>query len=119
MSLCGSDLIAPDVLVTELATQCTRRAAMQHLSAEAQSTTQRLLLEVLPRLMPSNELVEPATRLATLRGRPVAETMHLALALQEQATYVTADQWTFRALAPTFPCVRYLDDIAGDLKGRE
>lgn len=106
------DLVAPDLLVPELGALCHQKSARGEVSDGAAIAAHRLLLEVLPRLVPSHQLADGALVLALRHDRPVAETVHLALALREGCPYVTADERVLRALAPVFPCVRHLDDVA-------
>jgi predicted nucleic acid-binding protein len=109
------DLVAPDLLVPELGALCRQKRTRLEIGDRDAIEAHRLLLEVLPRLVPSDQLVDGALALALRHGRPVAETVHLALALREGCPFVTADEQVLRALAPVFPCVRHLDDVAAAL----
>ena len=105
------ELLAPDLLVPELAALCRQKAARGELPPAQASTVHALLLAVLPHLVPSRQLAEGALVLALRHGRPIAEMLHLALALREGCAYATADERVFRELAPVFPCVRHLEDV--------
>ena len=106
------ELVAPDLLVPELAALCRLKAARGELPAAQAPTVHSLLLAALPYLVPSRQLADGALALALRHGRPTGEMLHLALALREGCAYVTADERVFRELAPVFPCVRYLEDVA-------
>ena len=105
------ELVAPDLLVPELAALCRQKAARGELPAAQAPTVHGLLLAALPHLVPSRQLADGALALALRHGRPTAEMLHLALALREGCPYVTADERVFRELAPIFPCVRHLEDV--------
>jgi predicted nucleic acid-binding protein len=109
------DLVAPDLLVPELGVLCREKSVRHEIGADGAIGAYRMLLGALPRLVPSRQLADGALVLALRHGRPVAETVHLALALREGCPYVTADERVLRALAPVFPCVRHLDDVAAGI----
>jgi len=109
------ELVAPDLLVPELGALCYQKKTRREVEDGAAVRVHRLLLEILPRLVPSRQLADGALVLALRHERPLAETVHLALALREGCPYVTADERVLRALAPVFPCVRHLDDVAAGL----
>lgn len=106
------ELLAPDVLVAELGTICRRKVRAGDLPAGRVDELFNLLIGALPELTPSAELAPLALQLALRHDRAVADALHLTLALREECVYVTADERLFRALAPAFPCVRYLADLA-------
>jgi predicted nucleic acid-binding protein len=109
------DLVAPDLLVPELGALCHQKRLRREIGEGDAVEAHRLLLETLPRLVPSWQLADGALVLALRHDRPVAETVHLALALREGCPFVTADERVLRALGPVFPCVRHLDDVAAEL----
>jgi predicted nucleic acid-binding protein len=109
------DLVAPDLLVPELGGLCHQKRRRREVEDEAAVRAHRLLLQTLPRLVPSRQLADGALVLALRHDRPIAETVHLALALREGCPYVTSDERVLRELAPVFPCVRHLDDVAAGL----
>ena len=105
------ELLAPDVLVQELGAICRRKVRAGDLPAAGVDEAFKLLLGALPELTPSGELAPLALQLALRHDRAYADALHLTLALREGCAYVTADERLFRALAPAFPCVRYLPDL--------
>lgn len=106
------ELLAPDVLVAELGAICRRKVRAGDLPARHADEMFGLLLGVLPELVPSAELAPLALQLALRHDRAYADALHLVLALREECAYVTADERLFRVLAPAFPCVLYLADLA-------
>jgi predicted nucleic acid-binding protein len=106
------ELIAPDLLVAELAAICRRKARAGDVSLDRVGPIYALLLAALPDLVPTGDLGAYALELALRHDRPIAEALHLALALRESCCYVTADDRVLRILAPAFPCVRHLADVA-------
>ena len=105
-------LIAPDLLVPELGALCRRKARAGDVTPEAVAELFALMLAVAPELVRSDEVARPALALALRHGRPFAEMVHLALALRETCPYVTADERLVGVLASSFPCVRYVADVA-------
>lgn len=105
------ELVAPDLLVPELAALCRQKAARGELPSEQVPAVHALLVRALPHLVPSRQLAEGALALSLRHGRPTAEMLHLALALREGCPFVTADERVFRELAPVFACVRHLEDV--------
>ena len=106
------ELLAPDVLVGELGAICRRKVRAGDVPAGWVDELFGLLLGALPELTPSAELAPLALQLALRHDRAYADALHLTLALREECAYVTADERLFRALAPAFPCVLYLADLA-------
>ena len=106
-----ADLVAPDLLVHELGAICRRKVRAGDLTAGQVEAAFRLLVSVLPELVPSAELAPLAIQLAVRHDRAYADALHLALALREECAYVTSDDRLFRALAPAFPCVVHLNDL--------
>jgi predicted nucleic acid-binding protein len=100
------ELLAPDVLVHELGAICRRKVRAGDLPGKQVDELFGLLLGALPELTPSAELAPLALQLALRHDRAYADALHLVLALRE------ADQRLFRALAPAFPCVLFLADLA-------
>lgn len=105
------ELLAPDMLVHELGALCRRKVRAGDLPAARVDEAFKLLLGALPELTPSGDLAPLALQLALRHDRAFADALHLTLALLEECVYVTADERLFRALAPAFPCVRYLPDL--------
>lgn len=105
-------LMAPDTLVPELGSVCRRKARAGEVTPAHALAVHEALQRVLPPLVPTEDVAESALLLATRHDRPFAEAVHLALAIRESATYVTADERVLRLLAPTFGCVRHLADLA-------
>jgi predicted nucleic acid-binding protein len=106
------DLIAPDNLLAELGAIWRRKVRAGDLTADDASALLALLRLVLPRLVPVAELLDTALSIALRHDRPVADALHLALALRDGCPYLVAEDRLFRALAPSFPCVRHLADLS-------
>jgi predicted nucleic acid-binding protein len=109
------ELLAPDVLVPELGAICRRKVRAGDLAAKHADEMFGLLLGALPELTPSADLAPLALQLALRHDRAYADALHLVLALREECAYVTAEERLFRALAPAFPCVIHLADLAPPL----
>lgn len=109
------ELIAPDLLVAELASLCRRKVRAGEIDAAAAGELFTLLLEVAPELVPSSDLAAAALELSLRHDRPFGDGLHLALALREGIPYLVADERLLRVLAHAFACVRYLGDLVESL----
>ena len=102
------DLIAPTLLIAEVANVLWKRARRGELTAhDAQRCFQGFLRDS-PILMESSTLEFSALGLALAHGHPVYDCLYLALALEHRCDLITADQRFFRAIGTALPCVRLL-----------
>lgn len=87
----GQVLIAPDLLLLEVANAMWRKARIGQISDRQLLSLASHLPRALDRLVPSSDLLEPALDLARRHDHPVYDCCYLALAVRENATVLTAD----------------------------
>ena len=102
------DLIAPTLLIAEVANVLWKRARRGDLTVhDAQHCFQGFLRDS-PILMESSAMEASALALALAHGRPVYDCLYLALALEHRCDLITADERFFRAMNTALPCIRLL-----------
>jgi predicted nucleic acid-binding protein len=102
------DLIAPTLLIAEVANVLWKRARRGDLTFhDAQHCFQGFLRDS-PILMESSAMEASALGLALAHGRPAYDCLYLALALEHRCDLITADERFFRAMNPALPCIRLL-----------
>ncbi|MEO5765689.1 MAG: type II toxin-antitoxin system VapC family toxin [Casimicrobiaceae bacterium] len=97
----GARLIAPDLLTPECATILWKKVARKELSTEEALLAARLLQGAEIELVPTRALLEATTRLAIDLAHPAYDCVYLALAIEEQCRFVTADERLVRKIAQT------------------
>lgn len=102
------DLIAPPLLLSEVANVLWKRARRGDLTPHQAAYCFDGFLRDAPRLIMSATAETSALGLALAHGHPVYDCLYLALALEHRCDLVTADERFFRALRPTLPCIRLL-----------
>lgn len=91
-ALAAESLSAPNLIVAECANALWAKALRREITA-AEVLERLSLLRAAPVLLvPLEELVEDATRLAVTLAHPVYDCLYLALAVRENTRLVTADQ---------------------------
>jgi predicted nucleic acid-binding protein len=102
------DLIAPYLIVAEVANVLWKRERSGDLNAAAARRCLRQFLQDAPILLDSTTVSNSALGLAMAHQRPVYDCLYLALALEQHCELVTADEKFFNALSTVFPHVRLL-----------
>jgi predicted nucleic acid-binding protein len=96
--LAGESLSAPELLLAECANALWAKARRREMTGEEVLERLALLRSAPVRLVPLEELVEDAARLAVALDHPVYDCLYLALAVREGTRLVTADQQFARAV---------------------
>jgi predicted nucleic acid-binding protein len=91
-ALAGESLSSPSLILAECANALWAKALRREITV-AEVLERLAWLSAAPVLLvPLEELVEDATRLAVTLGHPVYDCLYLALAVREKTRLVTADQ---------------------------
>jgi predicted nucleic acid-binding protein len=108
----GFELVAPEILVAEIANVIWKRVARGELDpGDAQSVFEEFK-RISPALIRLSSLVEAALALSVRFRRSVYDSLYVALASERDCDLVTADENLFRSLSPSIPGVRLLRDWA-------
>jgi predicted nucleic acid-binding protein len=108
----AADLIAPDVLLVEIASALWKRVVFRHeLTASEATLIYRDLLTMPLSLIPTAILAEAALELAMKSGHPVYDALYCTLAMERHCDFVTADQTMVNKFRGDFPFVRHLSTI--------
>jgi predicted nucleic acid-binding protein len=102
------DLIAPYLLVAEVANVLWKRERRGDLTALAAQRCFQQFLRDSPLLWDSAAVSASALALASAHARPVYDCLYLAWALEQRCDLVTADERFFHAMGTAFPCVKVL-----------
>jgi predicted nucleic acid-binding protein len=94
-------LIAPELLVAECANVLWKKVQRKELSQDEALLAARLLQSAEIELMPTRSLLEAATRLSIDLGHPAYDCLYLALAVESDCCFVTADESFVRKVAQT------------------
>jgi predicted nucleic acid-binding protein len=105
------ELMAPDLMVVELANLLWTRSARGDISQAkaAQGLAEFLALGL--DLRASSALSATALKLATTEKHPVYDMMYVSLAQQEGCELVTADQKMINKLGKKLPLLRWIGDF--------
>jgi predicted nucleic acid-binding protein len=90
------EILAPDLLLIEAANTLWKKTVRRELRAREADRAFALLLESGLLMRPTSPLLPRAMRLARDLGHPVYDCVYLALAEQEDAALVSADQRLLR-----------------------
>ena len=93
------EIVAPDLLLVEVADALWRKTAARELSAREADAAFDLVRRSGIDLRPTPPLIREAMELARRLGHPVYDCVYLALAEREHARFVTADQRLLRRLS--------------------
>ena len=85
-------LMAPDLIVAECANILWKKVQRKELSNDEALIAARLLQGAEIELVPSRALLESATRLAIELDHPAYDCLYLALAVEHDCRFVTADE---------------------------
>jgi predicted nucleic acid-binding protein len=91
-------LIAPELLVAECTNILWKKVQRGELLKEEALLAARLLQGAEIELLPTRSSLEAATRLAIELGHPAYDCLHLALAIEHDCRFVTADERFLRKL---------------------
>jgi predicted nucleic acid-binding protein len=91
-------LLAPELLVAECANILWKKARRNELSREEALLAARLLQAAAIELVPTRSLLAAATRLAIELDHPAYDCLYLALAIENDCRFVTADERFLRKL---------------------
>lgn len=94
-------LIAPSLVLVEIANALWKRTARGEISAETMDLALERTTRYFAALVAIDDLVEPAARIAHALGHPVYDCLYLALAARERTIVVTADRRFLRAVDRT------------------
>ena len=92
-------LIAPDLLVAECANILWKKAARGELTKEEALLAAKLLQSAEVELLPMRSLFETASSLAIELDHPAYDCIYLALAVENDCPFVTADERFLRKLS--------------------
>jgi predicted nucleic acid-binding protein len=96
--LAGESLSAPDLLLAECANVLWVKARRREITNEEVLERLALLRSAPVLLVPLEELIEDATRLAVILDHPVYDCLYLALAIRENTRLITTDQHFARSV---------------------
>lgn len=91
-------LIAPELLVAECSNILWKKVRRNELSKGEAVLAARLLETAEIELLPTRSLLEPATRIAIELDHPAYDCLYLALAVDRDCPFVTADHRLLRKL---------------------
>ena len=91
-------LIAPDLLAAECANILWKKVRRQELTRDEAILAARLLQGAEVELLPTRSLLQTATRIAIDLDHPAYDCLYLALAMQNDCKFVTADERFVRTL---------------------
>lgn len=96
-------LIAPELLVAECANILWKKVRRDELTTEEARLAARLLQGADVELMPTRSLLEAATRTAIDLDHPASDCLYLALAIESDCPFVTADRTSIRKVKARLP----------------
>jgi len=102
------DLIAPYLVIAEIANVLWKRQRRGDLNAPAVRHCFLQFLRDCPALLDSAEVSTSALGLAMAHDRPFYDCLYLAWALDQRCDLLTADEKFFNALSTVFPCIQLL-----------
>ena len=91
-------LIAPELLVAECANILWKKVHRKELAKDEALLAARLLARADIELIPTRDLLEPATRIAIELAHPAYDCLYLALAIARMCRLVTADTRLLRKI---------------------
>ena len=95
----GANLLAPDLLIAECANILWKKVQRGELLRDEALYTARLLERADVEILPTRALLSAATRIAMELGHPAYDCLYLALAIDNDCRFVTADQRFLSRLA--------------------
>lgn len=85
------ELLAPDLLMSECANVLWKKVGRGEISAEEASLAARVLEQADIELVSARSLLEASVRLATALAHPAYDCAYIALAIERQCRFTTAD----------------------------
>jgi predicted nucleic acid-binding protein len=104
-------LIAPELLVAECANILWKKARLRELSREEAVLAARLLQTAEIELLPTRSLLEAATCIAIEIDHPAYDCLYVALAVENNCKFVTADERLIRKLTQAGPRSRLRERV--------
>ena len=105
------ELVAPELLIAEVANVFWKRAARGDLTKEEAADNLQDALAINLPLVPTAVLAKNALALAQRHNRSVYDSLYLALALARDCELATSDERLFNAIAGKFQCIRLLHHL--------
>jgi predicted nucleic acid-binding protein len=102
-------LHAPEILSAEVANSIWKRVMREKLPAQDAQLLYAWFQKYCPILVPLASLTEPALELAVRHGQTVYDCLYVALAIETETAFVTADEKLCRAFEPVTSLVRPLE----------
>lgn len=102
------DLIAPYLLLSEIANVLWKRKRRGDLDARSAQRCFQQFLQDSPILLDSAIVSSAALQLALAHDRTFYDCLYLAWALDQRCDLVTADEKFFNAMTAAFPCIKFL-----------
>jgi predicted nucleic acid-binding protein len=102
------DLIAPYLLISEIANVLWKRTRRGDLDGWSAQRCFQQFLQDSPILLDSATVSTAALELAIAHDRPFYDCLYLAWALDQRCDLVTADEKFFHAMGAAFPCIKLL-----------
>jgi predicted nucleic acid-binding protein len=109
----GSLLLAPDLVLVELLNTAWKSLRMGAITSKQFQVLAHRAAEPFSRLFPSSALLARAGHWCRELDHPAYDCLYVALAEQERATLITADQRLLRKLAEPRPELPAAMDLAG------
>ena len=107
------NLAAPDHIVAEVASTLWKRSTLRkEISVSEANGSLADFLQIGIQLHPAPALMKAALRLAGQVRHTVYDMLYVALAVQLQCEFITADGKMVNKVRATFPFVRWLGDIS-------
>ena len=94
-------VLAPDLLLAETANILWKYVGREKLPPEDAHQILADILQMPVRITPSQDLIEPALRIAIETNRTVYDSLYIALAVQTSTVLLTADERLVHAIART------------------
>jgi predicted nucleic acid-binding protein len=104
-------LIAPELLVAECANILWKKARLRELSREEAVLAAQLLQTAEIELLPTRSLLEAATCIAIEIDHPAYDCLYVALAVENNCKFVTADERLIGKLAQAGPRTRLRERV--------
>ena len=93
-----SELVAPDLLAVECANILWKKVQREELSKDEALLAARLLQAADIEFLPTRSLLEAATRIAVELNHPAYDCLYIALAVERDCRFITADERFVRKL---------------------
>jgi predicted nucleic acid-binding protein len=106
------DIIAPDVLVSEVGNTLWKRSVkIKDISVADAASSYTDFLDLDVPLHASTTIAEDALSIATSEQHPLHDTLYISLALKKSCEFITADEKLVNKLGRRFPLIRLLRNI--------